>query len=271
MRSLIPCLIFLSVVARSTSALEPGADPNWIIDGQIEDFRLWGTPVDQDRELYRAIGLEASNSDGSVVEPVQPIYSGPVLGVGLWRWIDSAFQAGLDLHAGWAFTEHSGTLSGSTELALSQQSLVAGARWLPLVLPTARMVRFGVQGGLGLSMATLHRYAIADDHLDGWSQAALAAGNSAQTVATFEQFISTGHQDLSLYGWLWQAQIRGQAERSNIFVAFHLGFQGQHLTAGKDPIAGQFIYNSAGATILTVPSEYSTLEFLFGAELGTRF
>jgi hypothetical protein len=120
-------------------------------------------------------------------------------------------------------------------------------------------------------MATLHRYAIADDHLDGWSQAALAAGNSAQTVATFEQFISTGHQDLSLYGWLWQAQIRGQAERSNIFVAFHLGFQGQHLTAGKDPIAGQFIYNSAGATILTVPSEYSTLEFLFGAELGTRF
>jgi len=278
MRSRLPLLLSMTILVFPAFALDPDSNPTWILQGQVESSNMWGTPLTSDRELYRAMGLTVHSNDGSTVESIQPSYSGFALGAGLWRWIDSSWQVGLDLHAGWELTEHSSTLVSTPVLALSQQQLVAGVRWLPIALPMAKMIRLGVQGGAGFSMGTLHRYAIAADNLGAWTESVRAqetsenSSNMELSIQTFQHFATTGNQDLSLLGWLWQAQLRGQAERQGIFLAFHLGLQGEQLKPQNDPLAGEYIYSTAtGVTTYSVPDSYSTLELLFGIELGARF
>jgi hypothetical protein len=219
------------------------------------------------------MGLSATSSDGSVNEPVDPSYTGPSLGIELWRKLDPAWQIGVDMDATWFSTEHSGKVTTDSYAALSEQSAVAGVRWLPISFNKGR-TRLGLQGGLGLSLGTLHRFALADAASSSWAQAVLSQpGSNSATVQAVQDYIATGHQDLSLSGWLWQAQLRLQSELGRLVLGTYLGLEGESSSAGSDPITGRYFYSTTTDQILLPPPgrDYGISEFNLGVDVGWRF
>jgi hypothetical protein len=269
----IPLLAVVPLVLFSRSmAWNPDSDPQWILRNGVEMRSLWGTPLDRDRQLYGAMGLVLWSSDGTVKERVDPSYEGPALGLGIWRKVDSSFMVGLDLHAEWLTTQHNGQLASSAELAMSEQSALLSLRVVPFSVARGH-IRFGAQGGMGLSQATLHRYALAAAAMDAWVSSAQSQAASAQSISTFQSYVAKGHDDLELNGWLWQARVLAQAEVRFWTWTVYMGAQGDHSKPTNDPLAGDYIYDNATGqiTVDAPPTRYSSLQFQVGVEGGIRF
>jgi len=267
-------LLLTTILASTAPVLASEALPDtlWTIQMHAEIRSLWGTPLDRDRALYTFMGLSATSSDGSVNEPVDPSYTGPSLGIELWRKLGPAWQIGMDMDATWFSTEHSGKVTTDSYAALSEQSAVAGVRWLPISFNQGR-TRLGLQGGLGLSMGTLHRFALANAASSDWAQAVLAQGSSSATVQAVQDYISAGNQDLSLSGWLWQTQLRLQSEIGRLVLGTYMGLEGESSSAGRDPISGRYFYSTTTNQILLPPPgrNYDISEFNLGIDVGWRF
>jgi len=206
--SLIPLLLAASGLHAQSSDSLPAPEPTkFSAEISLRAGAVVGQLLDKESSLYDDVGLRLINSSTHDTSKIDPSGSSGGLDVCVLYHITPSF------HAGVAFVTQSTDVSPSqstsndlTASLLDEQAIMARIRYQAFSFGS---VRFGIEGGLGRSSGTLHRFALAKKNLATIKAGILSSGvsNSTAIASNVENYINLGNQDLDVSGLRYEAMV----------------------------------------------------------------
>jgi hypothetical protein len=189
-----------------------------------------GQAIDIEDRLYEDFGLVMVDKSGNQSQ-TDPVGSNVGFELDALYSFNSSFQAGIALLSQSVSIHPEETAESKFEADfLTEQAILARVRFRPLHLMN---MKFGVEGGFGPCMGTLHRYALAAKNVS-----VITSGESTADAAIIAEYLERGNRPIDVSGIRYEASIlMTRAFTKRIGGVVRLGFhKSSHDIKGDDPL-----------------------------------